>query len=327
MKKHFVAAMLLMCGGALYAQQDAHYSLYMFNGLYLNPAYAGSHEVLDLMAIYRHQWAGIDGAPRTGNGSIHAPLRRNQYALGLTISGDRLGLTRNFTATGAFAFRIPVKKSKISLGIQAGGTYYSQRNGEAIPAELQAQGYSDAIYSVDRNVFIPNVGAGIYVYGKRYYIGLSAPHLLPMKLDKGAAVSLSKDIARQYNHYILTAGYVFGKNTSPVKFRPSFLMKYVQGLPKNIPDFDGSLALLFVDRFWLGATYRVAAGTDNRTGTAAIVWFEALITHRLRIGYGFDYALSGLNKFAKYGSHDIMIGYEFNNKNKRYVSPRYVSYF
>lgn len=325
--KKLIAATLLLINGAVFAQQDAHYSLYMFNGLYLNPAYAGSHEVLDMMAIYRHQWAGIDGAPRTGNGSIHAPLRRNQYALGLTISGDRLGLTRNFTATGAFAFRIPVKKSKIALGIQASGTYYAQRNAEAIPAELQAQGYSDAIYAVDRNVFIPNVGAGIYVYGKRYYVGLSAPHLIPMKLDKGVAASLSKGIARQYNHYLLTAGYVFGKNTSPVKVRPSFLMKYVQGLPKNIPDFDGSLALLFVDRFWLGATYRVAAGTDNRTGTAAIVWFEALITQRLRIGYGFDYALSGLNKFARYGSHDIMIGYEFNNKNKRYVSPRYVNYF
>ncbi|MCS6933855.1 MAG: type IX secretion system membrane protein PorP/SprF [Chitinophagales bacterium] len=326
MRKIFSALLLILALGAQ-AQQDAHYSLYMFNGLFLNPAYAGSHEVLDMMAIYRHQWAGIDGAPRSGNGCIHSPLRRNQYALGLTIAGDRLGLTRSFTATGAFAYRIPVRKSKIALGIQASGTYYAQRNSDAIPAELLAQGYNDAIYAVDRNVLIPNVGAGIYVYGKRYYVGLSAPHLIPMKLDEGVAASMSTALARQYNHYLLTAGCVFGKETAPVKVRPSFLMKYVKGLPKGIPDFDGSLALLFVDRFWLGGTYRVAAGTDNRTGTAAIVWFEALLTNRLRIGYGFDYALSGLNKFARWGSHDIMIGYEFNNRNKRYVSPRYVNYF
>jgi len=28
------------------AQQDAEYSMYRFNGLYLNPAYSGSHEVI-----------------------------------------------------------------------------------------------------------------------------------------------------------------------------------------------------------------------------------------------------------------------------------------
>ncbi|MDW8274307.1 MAG: type IX secretion system membrane protein PorP/SprF [Chitinophagales bacterium] len=325
--KRLLFISLIAINSAVWAQQDAHYSLYMFNGLFLNPAYAGSHEVLDMMAIYRHQWAGIEGAPRSGNGCIHSPLRRNQYALGLTLAGDRLGLTNSFTATGAFAFRIPVRKSKISLGIQASGTYYAQRNSEAIPAELLAQGYNDAIFSVDRNVFIPNVGAGIYAYGKRYYVGLSAPHLIPMRLDKGVAASMSTALARQYNHYLLTAGYVFGKETSVVKVRPSFLMKYVKGLPKGIPDFDGSLAFLFADRFWLGGIYRVAAGVDNRRGTAAIVWFEALLTHRLRIGYGFDYALSGLNRFARWGSHDIMIGYELNTNNKRYVSPRYINYF
>jgi len=313
--------------GAVKAQQDAHYSLYMFNGLFLNPAYAGSHEVVDLMGIYRHQWAGIDGAPRSGNVSVHAPLRRNQYALGFVLAGDRLGLTNSVSFTGSFAYRIPVKKSKIALGIQASGTYYNQRNSQAIPSELAAQGYTDAIFAVDKSVLLPNVGAGIYIYGRKYYIGASAPHLIPVKLDKGVAASVSQGIARQYNHYLLTAGYVFGKETSPVKVRPSFLAKYVKGLDRNIPDFDVSLGFLFVDRFWLGGTYRLASGYDNKRGTAAVAWFECKLTHALRVGYGFDYALTGINRFAKFGSHDIMLGYEFNNKSKRYVSPRYVSYF
>lgn len=328
MKKIFIAAFIAVISLAAHAQQDAHYSLYMFNGMFLNPAYAGSHECIDLVGIYRHQWAGIDGAPRTGNVSINAPLRRNQYALGLVLLGDRLGLSTSWTATGSFAYRIPIKRKwKIALGISASATYYQQRNDQAIPAELQAQGYYDQNYSVNTNLFVPNVGAGVYAYGKRWYVGFSVPHLVPMSINKKFKASASEGVARQYNHYILTSGVVIGKEKSVVKFRPSIMVKYVKGLHKNIPDFDISAGLLFADRFWLGGTYRLAAGLDNKKGTAVIAWMQVMVTHGLRIGYGFDYALTGLNKFAKYGSHDIMIGYEFNNKKKRYVSPRFVSYF
>lgn len=328
MKKLFISAIVAAISFGLQAQQDAHYSLYMFNGLFLNPAYAGSHESIDMMAIYRHQWAGIDGAPRTGNGSIHAPLRRNQYALGLTLSGDRLGLTHSLSATASFAYRIPIKsKVKIALGVSATGTYYQQRSSEAIPTELQAQGYFDQMFAVNRSFFLPNVGVGIYVYAKRWYVGFSAPHLIPMSLNQAFKAGVTDGVARQYNHYIGTGGVMIGKETSKVKFRPSVMVKYVKGTYKNIPDFDLSAGLLFVDRFWLGATYRLASGLDNKKGTAAIVWFECKITHRLRIGYGFEYALNDLRQYATAGTHDIMLGYEFNKKGKRFVSPRYVSYF
>lgn len=318
---------LVLASFTLHAQQDAHYSLYMFNGLYLNPAYAGSHEVVDLMGIYRHQWAGIDGAPRTGNISVHGALPRNQYGLGLTLFGDHLGLTTSFSATGSFAYRIKVKQTRICLGISAGATYFHQDNTSAIPTELANQGYYDQMFAVNKSLVIPNIGAGIYVYGKRYYVGFSVPHILPSSLNKKLELNATNAVAHQYNHYLLTAGVIIGKETSKVKARPSFLMKYVKGVDKNIPDFDLSLGLLFVDRFWLGATYRLASGLDNKKGTAVVAWFECKITQQLRFGYGFDYSLNKLNSFAKYGSHDIMLGYEFNTGKKRFVSPRYVSYF
>jgi type IX secretion system PorP/SprF family membrane protein len=328
MKRVLILVLLLALKYSAQAQQDAHYGLYMFNGLFMNPAYAGSHEALDLMAIYRHQWAGIEGAPRTGNASIHSPLRRNQYALGLTIWGDQLGLLNTFSATGSFAYRINIQqKVKISIGMSATATYYQQRFAEAIPGELQAQGYYDQMFSSNRSLFLPNFGAGIYIYSKKWYVGFSVPHIVPLSLNKNFTTSTSEAVARQYNHYLLTGGYVFGRDISPVKVRPSFLMKYVKGVYKNIPDFDLSLGLLFVDRLWIGGTYRLAAGLDNRKGTSAIGWLECKVTNQLRIGYGFEYALNDLRYFATYGTHDIMVGYEFNIKNKRFVSPRFVSYF
>ena len=328
MKKLILACMVLTgMSAGLYAQQDAHYGLYMFNGLYLNPAYAGSHEVVNLMAIYRQQWVGMDGAPMSGNISVDGALRRNSCALGLVVGGERIGLTNAFNATASFSYRIPVRKTKIALGISAGGTYYQQRNTDAIPAELSAQGLVDLNFAVNRSVFVPNVGAGIYIYSRKYYVGLSVPHILPMSLNSSLAINMNSGVARQYNHYLLTAGVVIGRETSVIKVRPSLLVKYVKGLDRNIPDFDASVGLLFADRFWLGGTYRVASGYDNKKGTAFVIWMEAKLTQSLKIGYGFDYALSGLNTVAKYGSHDIMIGYEFINRNKRYASPRYVTYF
>ena len=56
MKKLIFSTVLLVAvfTGAK-AQQDPAYSMYMFNGLFLNPAYAGSSEAISVMAIYRHQ--------------------------------------------------------------------------------------------------------------------------------------------------------------------------------------------------------------------------------------------------------------------------------
>lgn len=311
----------------LQAQQDPQYSLYMFNGLFMNPAYAGSHEVVDAMAIYRHQWAGIDGAPRTGNASVHGALKRDQYALGLTLQGDRLGLTRAIGATGSFAYRIKAGNSKIALGISGSVTYYMQNNSDAYP-ELSQLGIYDNIYSIDKKMVVPNIGFGIYAYNSRYFVGASVPHMLPTKLSQKVGVSSNKDIARQYNHYLFTAGYLFGKETAKVKIRPTLLMKYAPGLNKNIPDFDLSLALFFIDRIMVGGTCRLGTWNEGKYGaTAATVYLMAKVNQHIKIGYAYEQTISDLKKGVKLGTHDVMLGYEFNRNDKRFVTPRFVSHF
>jgi type IX secretion system PorP/SprF family membrane protein len=328
MKRFSVLLMLVVLGLAAKAQQDPQYGLYMFNGLFMNPAYAGSHEVVDAMAIYRHQWAGIEGAPRTGNGSIHGTLKRNQYGLGLTLQGDRLGLTQTFGATGSFAYRLKVgKTAKIALGISAGFQYYRQGNSQVSP-ELTNLGISDNVFVVDKNLYVPNMGFGVYAYDKRWFVGASVPHLLPTTLSTKVGVSSNTNVARQYNHYLLTAGYLFGKETAVVKFKPSILVKYVPGLNKNIPDFDLSLGFFIVDRFLIGGTCRLGTHSEGKYGAnAAIIYAMAKITNHLKVGYAYEQTLTDLRKGINLGTHDVMIGYEFNSKNRRFVSPRFVSYF
>ena len=335
--KKIIFSVLLLAGfsSGIYAQQDATYNMYLFNPLYLNPAAAGSQEVINLVGVFRDQWVGLDGAPRTANISVDAPLRRQQYALGLTISDDRLGLTNSFTTTAAFAYRISIKRDNvISLGIQAGFTNYQLRNTQA---DLSvSNSVFDQVFSVNQNLWLPQVGAGIYAYGKRYFIGFSVPHFIPYSLDSKWKLQSSAAIAHQYKQYLLTAGYVFGRDASIVKFRPSFLMTSQTGLVSNIPDFDFNAGLLFIDRIWLigGVTTGSEANSILNPDQSlkkfnlegVIIMVQAKITPQLSVGYGYHYSISPLKAYET-GTHEIMVGYQFWYDKKRFVTPRYVKYF
>ena len=322
MKKLILSALMLAAAfTGLRAQQDPAYSMYMFNGLFINPAYAGSKEVLNVMGIFRDQWVGLDGAPKTVNVSINSPLRRDQYALGLVVEDDKIGLSNTVNITPSFSYRLRIKQSRLCFGVQASLGYYNQNNSAAI---LNTQ--SDPTYIGNQNLFVPNFGFGIYAYGKRYFIGVSAPHILPTGLvHKTEVVTGSNVDAKMYNAYVLSAGYVIGKDPAIVKFRPTILLKYQQGLPHNIPQIDISPSLLFIDRLWLGITYRTG-GDYSYVGQAIIPFIQVKITPQLDLGYSYDAELTALRHYTS-GTHEIMVAYNFWYDKKRFVTPRYVKYF
>jgi type IX secretion system PorP/SprF family membrane protein len=332
--KKIIFSLLVATGLAFsaQAQQDAIYNMYMFNGLYINPAYAGSQDVLNVMGIFRNQWSGLDGAPRTVNASVDAPLRRDQYALGFTVMNDRLGLTNNFSLSGAFAYRLKIKADNIiSFGVQAGATYYQERLTEAVTDPALGGNTYDKAFAVNQNLWLPNIGAGVYAYGKRYFVGFSVPHLIPFSLDGKWQLATGSVVAHQYNHILLSAGYVFGKDASIVKFRPSFLMKFQKGPNYNMPDFNLNLGLLFIDRIWLIAGVNTGSTTANGTpqafgATGVLGIIQAKITPQLGIGYSYEYTLTKLNAYET-GTHEVMINYLFWYNKKRFVTPRYVKYF
>lgn len=330
MRKILLAMFFVGSMFALRAQQDPAYNMYMFNGLFINPAYAGSHEVVSLMAIYRQQWVGLDGAPTTGNISFNMPFRREQYAIGGIISNDRIGLFNTFSFTPSFAYRIKIGKSKLCFGVQASFAYYYRDNAKS---DLSTPGL-DAMTTLNTNLFLPNVGFGIYWYGKNYYIGVSAPHLMPTALSGGTGIVTNNDVlAKVYNFYNLTAGYMIGKETSVIRVKPSILVKWQQGLPNNIPQFDFNVGLLIVQRMWLGASLRTSgnaytpAGRTEPFGPEAFVaYIQVRITPQLQIAYSYDTELSNLRN-SNTGTHEIMVGYDFWYNKRRFVTSRYVSYF
>src|SRR5688572_13218364 len=98
------------------AQQDAMYTMYMFNGLAVNPAYAGSSERRAISALYRHQWTGLKGGQKTVVLVGHAPLLNDNIALGFTIANDKISVFNNLMLMGSYAYRIKIKnKARLSI--------------------------------------------------------------------------------------------------------------------------------------------------------------------------------------------------------------------
>jgi type IX secretion system PorP/SprF family membrane protein len=315
MKQLFTLLIVAATVSVTFAQQDAEYTMYRFNGLYLNPAYAGSREVISATAIYRHQWVNVPKAPRSASVAIHSPLRNNNVALGLIYSYDQLGVTKTNTVTADFAYRIPLgkkKKVKLSIGINAGAINY-----QANLNDVKTQTANDPNFAGNnQNRWLPVVGAGIYAYSEKFFVGVSVPNILQSSLDdKYNVFETSTSVARRYTHLLATAGYVFNLGKK-VKFMPSILMKYV---PKHAPiDFDFNANFVFIDRIWLGAGYRLQ---DSYSFMAAFN-----ITRQLRVGYSYDLTAS---KFSGYnaGTHEVMLGFDCDFKGKKIVNPRFVKYF
>jgi len=295
---------LLALATIVKAQQETQHSMYFFNPVLLNPAYAGSQEAIQVTGTVRDQWTGLKGAPKTQVLSVHSPLRTENLGLGLTVMNDQLGVTKNtgLYADIAYSIKVNKKNNRLAFGVKLGMDFFRQDF-----SSLRVNDNTDALYTdgfnYKKNLF--NVGAGVYYYGKRHYIGISTPRLVKNKINIDASQS-----AIQENHYYAFGGIVVKINPA-INMRPSFIVKYVNNAPLSI---EGNLSFLFYDKIWIGAMYRhkAAAGLNMMYN----------INQNLRIGYAYDYQLTSLQKFSQ-GSHEIMLSYDLRSKAKGFKSPRY----
>lgn len=297
------------------------YTLYMFNQLAFNPAYAGSPNALDISLLHRHQWWGFGSdAPLTQNLSMHAPLRTKNIALGLNMNFDKVGVTRSFSVFPSFAYRIKFgdhsakgKGGYISLGLQGGVGNFT-----ADWTQLNLDDPNDPAFQVQRpNVWLPNFGTGIYIHTKTWFVGLSCPQLITNSLRKRTANEPSDlPIAQQYRHYYLSAGMAFKVNSDLV-IRPTILVKNI-GLfvernqlgPIGAPnEFDVDLALLFKRAFWFGVSFRSAFELGTSSYDSMDFWALVRLKNGLGIGAAFDYTLTRLRPGAQ-GSYEVMLRYD-----------------
>jgi len=301
----FLAFGLLCCALVSSAQQDPMYTQYMENLVTINPAYAGSKDLLSVMFVSRNQWVSMPGAPFSNTLSINSPIKDLNMGLGFSIMSDKVG---PITQTGFYfdyAYKLYFSNQRtLSLGLKGGVNFY-----DANLTELKTNDPNDPVFSSDINRnFLPNLGIGTFFYSNRYYIGLTVPKLIENKINKNAVAV--QNVSKEQMHVYFMSGYVFDVNRI-VKFKPSILAKYVKNTPVAL---DFGATILFYDRLWLGTIYRVG---DSFAGLLQIQ-----ITNQLKIGYSYDMPINQLGAYNN-GTHEIMINFDFDLKPGRVRSPRY----
>ena len=300
-----VIAMILLFGFDSFGQQDPMYTQYMYNTLSVNPGYAGSRDALSITGLLREQWVGIDGAPSTQSLTLHSPIYNDNMGLGLSVVNDRVGPIHQTMLFADYSYSIQTTaNAKLAFGLKAGVNIL-----QADLLALHANNPGDpAIYNAD-NKLLPNVGVGVYYYSDKGYIGLSVPKLLQQSIQSYSSANELKNIERR--HYFLIGGYVFDLSES-IKFKPSFLVKAVQGAPLSV-DLSGNF--FFNDKFGIGLAHRL---DDSFSGL-----LQYYFTPQFRVGYAYDFTMTELRHYNS-GSHELMLGYDFNFvDDTRIRSPRF----
>ena len=161
------------------AQQETQNSFYMFNASLLNPAYAGSRDALSIVADGRSQWNKWNGAPKTNCFTLHTPLVIESVGLGLNVLNDQIGKSTRNSIFADFSYRIRLNKAndRLAFGLRAGVDLLTNNFGQLAVNDVNDPIISQNSYT--KSLF--NTGAGVYLYGKRYFVGLTAPKVIPNK--------------------------------------------------------------------------------------------------------------------------------------------------
>lgn len=269
------------------AQHLPLYSMYMFNGLVVNPAYAGQNGALTTMLHFRDQWSSFEGHPTTYTLAVDSPLKNKKYNLGVIFSYDQFAITKHTEFLQSFAYRLSLtNNSEFSVGLQAGLTYI-RMDWSSLNAPPE-----DQVFAVNpKGNFLPKIGIGIkYIY-KNFYISASIPQKT-LKVSNDPAVNyFTKPV-----YYFLSGFSARAGNSLQVK--PSLLFKFLE---PNSVQVDLNTMITYKQFVSVGASYRIAN---------AFVLLTEVKLNQLRFGYAYDYYLNSLKNVSK-GSHELMVKYEF----------------
>jgi type IX secretion system PorP/SprF family membrane protein len=279
------------------AQQSTMYSQYMFNGLAINPAYAGFDDMLSLTALGRLQSLGLEGSPNTQSFTAHTPIINNKVGVGIQFFHEQIGVTDQTGVYGSYSYKIHMDKFTLSLGLQAGVNIYKTNYTSLVTLHP-----GDPIFNEDTRSVTPNIGSGAILSNKKIFIGISMPQML--------STGNQDNIIVQEKPFMIYGGMVFILSPSIV-LKPSMLAKMVNGKPV---EWNINAHLLIKEILWVGASFRPV--------NAITLLLQIQLSEQLSFGYAYDASLGEISSIEA-GSHELMLNYKFRFSKKGAVSPRY----
>ena len=305
------------------SQQIPQYSQFQRNQFMANPAAAGIYDFIDVTLAGRWQWLGVEDAPRSSYLAFSVPLNfkpryynpgirtsagqvenpkiqtgKLKHTVGGQIIADQYGAFRKLSFLGTYALHIPMNKDyNLSFGLNAGLSNNSFLADKAQVLNLidPSLTYTDNTYTNfianQSNKYIMDLSAGLYLYGKGFYLGISSQQLTRDFVEFGQGTA-------NFNpqmHYNIMTGYRFKVNED-FTLTPNVMAKYMAPAPLSL---DFNLQAEYKEWIWGGIGYR---HTD-----AVIGMFGLNISNRFKLGYSFDFSISKFQNFSS-GGHELVLG-------------------
>lgn len=288
---------------SLSAQQTGLFTHYQHNSIAINPAYAGSRDLLTVNAIHRSQWVGFgDGAPVSQTITAHTPIFSDAFGLGLSLFNDKFGPTSTTDIVLDLAYRLKLNtKYSLSFGLKGGGAFYT--------SNIAGLGVDDdqALQENINTRFLPNVGVGLYLSQEKFYLGASAPKLFSNEIvQKQSNITVGNTVQ---TFYFIAGALV--PITTKWDFKPTTFLK----VTKEAAQADITATFIANKKLNLGLNFRTS------DGIGAIVGYQ--FTKQLLVSYAYDWSAFSVSQNSN-GSHEVMLRYDFNfsNGNSRIESPR-----
>ncbi|MFN5415503.1 MAG: type IX secretion system membrane protein PorP/SprF [Flavobacteriia bacterium] len=300
------------------AQQLPQYSQYLRNQYMVNPGSAGVYDFLDVTVSGRLQWAGFDNAPKTTYLSATKPLNKIpktpynpairtstgvyknpeiktgkfKQAIGGQLIADQYGAFRKLSLSGTYAIHIPVSKNyNLSFGTKLGLSSNSFLQEKAVVLNSASDNSYQTFVANNKSKYIMDLGAGLYLYSKDLFFGISADQLTKDFVNFGSSSSYFDPRMTFY----FTGGYKIKVNKD-LTLTPAALVKYMKPAPASV---EGTVLLEYQERIWGGLSYRHK--------DAIIAMFGLNINEKFKLGYSYDYSISRMNKYSS-GGHELVLG-------------------
>jgi len=303
MKKYIF--LLLMIPMMASAQQDPQFTHYMYNTIYVNPAYAGSRDALTVGLLHRNQWIGLDGAPTSQTFHLHTPLRNKSLNVGFSAVNDRIGPITQTMFYGDFAYRFNLTENiRWSFGLKGGVKLFQPRI-----ADLNTTQPDDPNITGSglENSVLPNIGFGTYLNSDKWYVGIGIPKMIESNIP---TVDGDTRAMIDRRHYFFIGGLILPVSNS-IKLKPTTQFKVVENAPSSL---DVTLEALFNDRFSVGLAHRI------QDSFSVLAGFN--VNEQFRAGVSWDFTTSDLNQVNN-GTLEFMLMYDFLFKDNKLKSPRY----
>lgn len=301
MKKYSLLLSALLVSLWMSAQQGPMYGQYIFNKTVINPAHAGADAINQFGILYRHQWVGIEGAPRTSSMFFTTRLPKNM-GMAAAIYNDVIGPINDMTLSLDFAGHIQLSERwNASLGLRLNTRMLS-----ANLSELQLDQSGDPNFDAVNTDFLFNIGAGVLIYSPKAFVGGSIPVLLNQSLELNNQPYIS------FERQLFVYGGYNWTLSEHLKFQPSFLVKAALDAPIQL---DLNAIWQYNSKFDFGAMLRSIDAVGVALGMN--------ITENWYFGYMYEYPLNELRRITNQ-THEISLRYRWESTLRaRIHSPRY----